>query len=148
MEIVELPAKRFVGLKTRATNDPDGSAVGQSIQDMWTQFWNDHHSIVKGMVYGVYSNYEKDHTGAYDVYAAIEAEPGSELPSGLSEISSSSGRYLKFHNQGTMPKVVQDTWQEIWDYFDQDGAPHERAFGVDFEEYPSDKEVSVYISLK
>ena len=147
MELVELPSKRFAGLRTRASNNPDDGAVGQSIQDMWTQFWNDHHSIVKGNVYGVYTNYESDHTGAYDVYASTEVPVDTELPDGLFEISSPSGRYLKFHNKGTMPKVVQDTWQQIWDYFDAPDAPYKRAFEVDFEEYPSDKEVSVYVSV-
>ena len=146
MQLVELPAKKFAGLKTRATNDPNAGAVGQSIQDLWTQFWNDHHTIVKGMVYGVYSNYESDHTGAYDVHAAIEVD--GDLPDGLHTISAPGGRYLRFHSEGTMPKVVQDTWQQIWDYFDDDQAPFERAFNVDFEEYPSDKEVTIYISIK
>jgi predicted transcriptional regulator YdeE len=53
-----------------------------------------------------------------------------------------------FHRKGTMPGVVQDTWQEIWDAFDAPEAPFQRAHLVDYEEYPSDQEVRIYVSVR
>ena len=45
-----------------------------------------------------------------------------------------------------MPKVVIDTWKDIWEYFSTSDA--ERKYSTDFELYKSEDEVEIYIAIK
>jgi predicted transcriptional regulator YdeE len=90
--------------------------------------------------FGVYSNYESDAQGAFDVTAGVAVSQGGT-------VQVPAGDYLVFTGQGELPQSVLDVWQRIWAYF---GAHPEikRRFQSDFEAYTSPHAVTVWIGVE
>lgn len=93
--------------------------------------------------FGVYSNYESDHNGEFDVSAC-----SNQKTSESKEIILKSGKYLIFAGTGEMPAAVIETWGKIWSYFSSDNCTEERLYQTDYEFYKSASEVEVYIGIK
>ena len=98
-------------------------------------------------VYGVYFNYESDHTGDFTVLAGFN---GKSVPERIAveHITIPSGKYLVFSKYGDMPQIAIDAWQDIWRYFSQENTEYERAFTVDFEHYVNGNHIDVYMAIK
>ncbi len=146
-EIVNFPHKRIAGLCARTSNGaPD---MGEKIGGIWRQLFSGTLQSIPGRVgqatYGLYTNYEKDVNGAYDVIAGCEALPGP-LPQGLVEKDIPAGKYAKFSYTVNIQEGVGHCWNEIW------STPLNRAYTVDFEEYlPNASQetapLNIYIAL-
>lgn len=154
-EIIHLEASDFCGLKIRTNNgNPD---MGVKIKKAWEDFF------VQGIYatipnkanekcLGIYTNYESDATGDYDlVVASATSKPTSiEVPNTDYELISGKipeGKYAKFVIQGNIQQEIYNCWNEIW-HSDLD-----RSFTCDFEEYQNpgqqeNAEVHLYIGLK
>ena len=96
---------------------------------------------------GLYTNYEADLSGAYDLITCCEIQKPSDLPIEIGEYTIPSGKYAKFTVRGDMQKAVGDFWMKLWS-MDLD-----RKYSCDFEEYQSsdtekDPEIHIYIALK
>ncbi|KAF1021278.1 MAG: hypothetical protein GAK37_03485 [Pseudomonas sp.] len=140
---------RVSGLKVR-TRNTDESAPGRGkIGPMWGQFFGEgmYEKIpgkqVGSPVYGVYSAYESDADGLFDVSAAVATDgpaPGFE-----SQVIQ-AGAYRVFEARGAMREAIIQTWQQIWSCFQQPGAPA-RAYATDFEAYVGDDLVLIHIGL-
>ena len=149
MNILNLPERHFTGITIRTHNDPGPNDPNASITDLWMSFGSKVSPLIqKDVCYGIYTDYESDNTGAYSVSATVEVDSPDDAPDGLDVKTTPAGSYMRFSNKGTMPEVVAQTWMEIWNYFGKQGCPHERAYLGDIEEYPSDKEVIIYVGLK
>ncbi len=96
--------------------------------------------------YSVYTNYESDETGTFDVVMGAVDVASASLP--LAEIKVAAGRYLKFESEGEFPDAVISAWQSVWSYFSAPNCKHSRAFTTDFEHYESASKVCVYIALR
>lgn len=74
-------------------------------------------------VYGVYSDYESDHTGKFTVLAGFD---GLSLPPSVNLEKSTipEGQYLVFTHKGVMPQIAIDAWTEVWNYFSSGKAEH------------------------
>ncbi|MFZ8200298.1 GyrI-like domain-containing protein [Alteromonas portus] len=98
-------------------------------------------------VYGVYLNYESDHTGDFSVLAGFD---GDTVPEHLKieNITIPAGKYLVFSRKGEMPQIAIDVWSDIWRYFTQADTEYERAFTVDFEHYVNANHIDVYMAIK
>lgn len=72
----------------------------------------------EGCIFCVYSGYESDEHGAFDVTAGWD-RAATSLPRCLGPCRSRCRRddYLVFHGHGTMPQMVIDAWGEVWRYF-------------------------------
>ncbi len=144
-EVVEMPEKKIVCLKTHTGN---GDADCQKkIAELWERLMcgNECEKLKLkdgAAVYGVYTNYKWDDQ-SYDALAGCES---TELPEGFEEITIRAGSYAKFTVHGDVRKSVAEVWDEIW------SMQLPRAFSTDFEEYVSCDEnmcgeINLYVAL-
>ena len=96
-------------------------------------------------LYGVYTNYESDAMGFFDILVGAEEVVAQES---LTMVTIESGTYLCFKAKGELAQVVIDTWGEIWTYFSNDHCKDIRSYKTDFEKYISENEVEIYIGVK
>lgn len=148
-EIVHLKEKTVAGLKIRTSNnDPN---MVREIGGLWQRFFEN--SIYQSIpnkqndkTIGLYTNYESDVNGAYDMMVCCEILNHSDLPIGMHTQTIHSGKYAKFIVQGDVQKAISEFWNKLWS-MDLD-----RKYSCDFEEYQSGcdmkkAEVYIYISL-
>jgi predicted transcriptional regulator YdeE len=96
---------------------------------------------------GVYTNYEGDSTGRYQVIAGTAVDAAAPTPEGMSRATIPAGTYLLFEAEGDMPGVVIETSQAILKYFAEHSG-HVRAYATDFEMYRGPRAIGIYISMK
>lgn len=147
-EIVNLDEKRIVGLTARTNNSaPDMNSV---IGGLWDKLYNggiygNIKNKVNNKAIGVYSDYENNEHGDYDVTIGVEVSKGEDLPKGAVEKIISSGKYAKFTVKGNMVKAVQEFWENLWKM------NIDRSYRYDFEEYESkdmeEATINIYISI-
>jgi predicted transcriptional regulator YdeE len=99
------------------------------------------------VLYGVYTDYESDQDGAYTLVVGMESSEAAELPGALLAARIHPGRYMVFQRNGSMPDVAFRTWQEVWNYFDEND-DYERAYTTDFEQYVDENGITIYIAIK
>jgi predicted transcriptional regulator YdeE len=149
-EIVRLEEKKVAGLKIRTNNnDPN---MGNAIGEVWRRFYEDgiYQSIPdkkNDNAIGLYTNYESDVHGAYDVMVCCEIQDSLYNTSNRVQTEIiSAGKYAKFIIHGHVQKAVEEFWRKLWS-MDLD-----RKFSCDFEEYQSgfdkdNSEIYIYISI-
>lgn len=137
------------GLKVRTRNSAEMAADTAKIGPMWGQFFaeglNERIAPQQSAppIYGVYSGYESDASGAFDVTAGMGVE---EPAQGYATIDIEEGRYLVFEGTGPMPATVISAWQHIWHYFEEN-PQIQRRFATDFEAYNGPESVAVHIGI-
>ncbi|NWN47458.1 GyrI-like domain-containing protein [Pseudomonas sp. MAFF 301514] len=145
-----IAAIRVSGLKVRTRNADEMTPSSAKIGPMWQRFFSE--GLYEGIpgkppaspIYGVYSGYESDAQGEFDVMAGVAtAEPADGFESQVIE----AGRYLVFEARGQMPEAIISTWQQIWTHFQQPGA-QARAFVTDFEAYQADDLAWIHIGIR
>jgi predicted transcriptional regulator YdeE len=147
-KIVTLEEKTVAGVKTRTSNS--SPSMTQEIGRVWEKFYAEgvYASIpdkVNDNAIGLYTNYETDVTGAYDMVVCCEIGKQENLPDGLDVKVIPAGKYARFVVHGDS-KAVGNCWGEIWQ------TKLDRKFDCDFEEYQSgddmeNMEIHIYISL-
>lgn len=89
--------------------------------------------------FGVYSGYESDARGAFDVTAGVAVTQGAT-------VDVEAGDYLVFPAEGPVPLSVLGAWQRVWQYFE--AHPEiQRLYRTDFEAYSSPTKAAVYIGV-
>jgi predicted transcriptional regulator YdeE len=150
-EVVRMPAKVMAGIGVRTTNE-NMQAVND-IGKIWEDFWNKNVSAFienkkNNMIYGVYTNYEKDWTLPYDFYACCEIENNKEDNSEFSVLNIPESKYAKFSIRGNYESSVAGLWNVIW------GTELERTYTYDYEVYyndgndPENQLLEIYIAIK
>ncbi|CAI8771898.1 GyrI-like domain-containing protein [Pseudomonas sp. IT-P253] len=137
------------GLRVRTLNSAEQKAETAKIGPMWGRFHSE--GLIERIApqqpaspaYGVYSGYESDALGAFDVTAGIAVQAPAQ---GYETIRIEDGQYLVFEGKGPMPGAVIDAWQRIWAYFAANQQIRRR-FATDFEAYTSPDSVAVYIGI-
>lgn len=142
-EIVELPQMTVRGLGCRTSNTaPD---MSQKIGGLWKSFFGGvFQSIDKKAspyTYGVYSNYATDFTGEYDMTVGCHVTEDSGSDSTVTTVIP-EGKYAKFTLHGDAQKDIYAFWCRLW------FMPLDRAYTADFEEYVSENDFNIYISIK
>jgi len=148
-EIVNLEEKAVAGLLIRTSNsDPNMSKlIGELWQGFFTKGTYQAISNKKNdKTIGLYTNYDSDVNGEYDVMVCCEIQNRSNLPTGVYAKIIPVGKYAKFIVKGDMQKAVTEFWMKLWS-MDLD-----RKYSCDFEEYQSggdmnNAEIHIYISL-
>jgi predicted transcriptional regulator YdeE len=146
MKAIEVEKSTLLyGLTIRTKNADEMNPSTAKIGSVWQKFFSEvAPSLREGAkVYGVYSNYESDASGEFDVTACTD----QEVPAS-SGVTLKSGHYLVFSATGEMPRTVIETWQEIWKYFSIDRSDHKRTYLTDYEFYKSGQEIEVYIGIE
>ncbi|WP_285415718.1 GyrI-like domain-containing protein [Pseudomonas sp. efr-133-TYG-5] len=137
------------GLRVRTTNATEHNAATAQIGAMWGQFFGKGLAqAIPGMrpdspVYGVYSAYESDAAGAFDVTAGVAVV---DPPADFHTVRIERGDYLVFEASGPMPDTVIASWGFIWHYFQQN-PQLQRRFATDFEAYTGPESVAIYIGI-
>ncbi|WP_394183625.1 GyrI-like domain-containing protein [Marinomonas posidonica] len=146
MELIQFDTIQVAGLSVRTTNDAEMTPDTAKISALWAKFYGDLSPMLDphSRVFGLYTHYESDHTGAFDVVACADSLTGKNLE----EHQIPAGNYVKFQHTGEMPQAVIDLWGEVWAYFASEKCAHTRAFTTDFECYKSEQEVEIYIAVK
>ena len=147
MDIVELSGFSVAGIATRTTNTNETDPATAKIGSLWGEFYQSvaSHLTENSRVYGLYTGYESDASGAFDVLAG--ASHISQDVAGLTVIDVAPGRYLKFAAQGDMPDVVIALWGEVWRYFADASCPHVRLYTTDFECYVGPNDIEIFIAI-
>lgn len=149
MKIVRLDDKHIMGISIRTKNvdemNPATAKIGALYQRFDKQVPVDYQNGAR--VYGVYYNYESDHSGEFSVLAGVDIiDPA--LAEGLENVTLPAATYLVFEATGEMPQVVIETWKTIWDYFSKPDVQYQRAYTTDFEFYKNQNEVAIHIAIK
>ena len=145
--------RHVVGLATRTTNAAESDPALGKIPKLWGRFRNENwfdrlkHSGAFGPPVGVYSAYESDDTGSYQILVGREVPtPASPAPP-LQLVSLPEARYLVFRRSGSLPQMVIAGWQDVWAYFaGKDAAA--RAYSFDFEIYPNATNVEIWVAVR
>lgn len=149
MELRFALEKTIHGLSTRTDNATEMNPNKGKIGALWQAFDKSVPVDYKNgeRVYGVYSDYESDHTGAFTVLAGFD---GTSLPLNvkLEKITIPEAKYLVFTHKGEMPQIAIDAWTEVWNYFSKDEVEHQRLYSTDFEFYANGSEIEVHIAVK
>lgn len=141
-----LDAFHVAGLSVRTTNREEMMPATARIGTLWQRFYTEQTAAstprrtADDRIFGVYSAYESNAHGAFDVTAgvAVAGAEGSILVPG--------GDYLVFNGQGEMPQTVIATWQRVWQYFE--AHPElQRSYRSDFEAYAGADQVTIHIGV-
>lgn len=141
-----LSAFAVAGPSVRTTNAEEANPATGRIPGLWTGFFRDN---VMGLTphrdtgdlrnFGVYSGYESDVQGAFDVTAGVAVTHGGS-------VQIEAGDYLVFESSGPMPQAVLGAWMAAWQYFEAHPGV-QRRYRSDFEAYSSPVNVAVYIGV-
>ncbi|WP_210455167.1 GyrI-like domain-containing protein [Vibrio crassostreae] len=144
-----LEAVKAYGLSVRTNNTDEVDPAKAQIGQLWQGFFEQAFPKLTpdSKVYGVYTNYESDFTGEFDVIACTNALTDNSLDN-LVETNIEAGKYLTFSAEGELPQAVIDLWGEVWAYFNAADCPHVRAYTTDFEFYKGETEVEISIAIK
>jgi predicted transcriptional regulator YdeE len=143
-ELKTIEAFSVTGLKTRTTNAAEQNPATGRIGPLWGQFFSSP-LVSQGPIYGVYSNYESDMYGAFDITAGVS---GALVGNGWGTLQVQAGDYLVFRHKGAMPQAVLDCWVQIWQYFAQPRSDVQRSYATDFEQYVGADEIAIHIGVK
>lgn len=148
-EIVELNEKIVVGLTAKTSNKDEN--MKQIIGGLWQRFFAEeiYQSILNKQnecSIGLYSNYENNESGAYDVTACCEVTNLENLPAEVEVKKIPAGKYAKFVVHGHVQKAVAEFWSKLW------SMNLNRKYSCDFEAYQSggdieNCEIHMYISI-
>ena len=145
---VRLPAFRVAGPTVRTKNEFEMSGDAGRIGPLWGSFMQLAPQAIPGVVepdtiYSVYTAYESDHNGAYDVILGRSVAEGIGLPAGMKLVEIGAGPYLIFPAADPSPDAIRAAWGRVYEHFD---ASPGRAFTADFEKY-SAHGVELYIAI-
>jgi predicted transcriptional regulator YdeE len=142
----------ITGIAVRTTNMQELNPLTAKIAGLWGRFFSE--ALFEKIpdrsddpcVYGVYSAYESDYMGAFDVTAGVAvSRPAADAS--WSSIEIQAGEYLVFTARGAMPQTVVQAWGGVWQYF-QAHPEIQRSYGTDFEVYQGLEEVAIHIGVR
>jgi predicted transcriptional regulator YdeE len=156
--LTTLAEAKVIGVELRTSNAREANPATAQIPGLWRRFLEEN-LMVKipsrkeaGVILGVYTNYESDHTGMYSLVLSAEVASLGSVPQGLVGLTIPAARYLVFPARGPIPDAIVHTWQKVWSYFSS-SSEYQRAYTVDFErhEWNADAqkpEVDIHIAVK
>lgn len=146
--VSELPAFDVIGLAARTSNEAEFTGTGK-IGALWGDFMKGAGARipqpVDDTIFSVYTAYESDHTGSYDVILGKSVKPGTTVLAGMTSKHIPAAKYLVFTAASRAPEDIVTAWKSVYCYFDEPGAP-KRAFTADFERY-SGGAVELFIAI-
>ena len=141
-ETLHINEMKLIGLKITTCNadeaDPSKAKIGDLIMNKYYGTGVPDKLLGRinpGKTFGIFTDYESDHTGNYTYFVGEEVASLDDIPAGLTSMTIPSGNYVKFTtNTGEMPQVLIDAWKEIWQMDDGDFGG-KRKYRTDFEIY-------------
>jgi len=140
------------GLALRTDNASEANPATGKIPGLWQRFRSEdwfgrlEQAGAFGPPIGVYSAYESDATGPFQLLAGREVKAASHVAPPLQLVEIQAGTYLMFQSSGPLPDSVIHGWQDVWAFFERPDAPA-RAYTYDIEIYPNAQTVEIWVSL-
>ena len=151
-QLRQAAAQHVAGLALRTDNATEARPGGK-IPGLWqryrTEDWFGRLGALGafGPPVGVYSAYENDVNGSFQILAGRAITANANMPAPLQVVAIPAGAYLVFESTGPLPESVINGWQAVWAHFEKPDAPV-RAYTCDFEVYPNDHTVQIWVGLK
>ena len=145
-QLQRLDAFNVAGLTARTCNRAESDPQAARIGTLWNRFFDERvyeqlpQRVDDMRLYGVYSAYEADAHGAFDITTGVA------VAGGPAAVRIEGGDYLVFSGQGQMPQMVLALWQTIWQYFDAHPEIRRR-YQSDFEAYSGPDHVAIHIGI-
>jgi predicted transcriptional regulator YdeE len=148
-EIKTVEAFSVTGFQARTTNAAEQNPQTGKIGGLWQQFFDSSLFQPTAGVMGVYSQYESDAMGAFDVTAGVPSDAIASVvaPANTQTVQIQAGQYLVFRGKGAMPQAVMDAWGQIWQHFVQPRTDVARVYRTDFEQYIGADEVAIHVGV-
>ena len=144
MERIKLNLFTVNGIGVRTSNRDEMDPQKAKIPGLWESFGKGLGPAEPTEVFGVYTHYESDEQGGYDLFAAVK----ERFPSNQATyLTIPEGTYVKFTRTGPLKEACMELWQEIWAYFQSPDSP-KRTFVCDFEAYAGMDAISIYIGIE
>ena len=152
MQTTKIEAFHIIGISVRTSNE-NGQA-GQDIGQLWNKFMSEGvlqkiPNKISDEILSIYTNYESDHTEAYDTILGCKVSSLDIIPDGMISQSFEGGTFAQFLSKGDATKgAVYNSWVDIWN------TDLDRLYTADFEVYgekaqnPSDAEVDIFVAIK
>jgi predicted transcriptional regulator YdeE len=142
-------AFNVIGISVRTNNNVGGKDIG----NLWGKFMGE--GVFEKIpnktsynVYGIYTDYESDHTGDYTAIVGCRVNSLGEIPEGMVGITIPASNYEIFTAKGKMPECVYEKWTEIWE-----DKELKRTYSTDYEVYgaksqnPTEAEIDIFIAV-
>jgi len=151
MKSIQKEALTIVGISVRTSNDPGKGE--KDIPALWNRYMEENIGDLiphkkNETLYGVYTDYEGDHTQPYTLLIGSEVSSLDDIPENLSVKVIPAAKYAAFTAKGDLTQgAVINTWMEVWK------ADLNRTFTFDLEVYgekamnPKDGEADVLIAI-
>lgn len=148
--------RRVAGLAVRTTNAAEADPALGKLSGLWGRFMSEgwFERLGKAGAFGppiaVYSGYESDASGSYQVLVGREVGTSSSVAPPLEIVSVPEARYLVFEAPGPLPQAIIDGWQSIWAFFGRaarDNMPR-RAYTFDFERYSDGAPAEIWVAVE
>ena len=108
----------------------------EGVMDLWQEITT---LQLSGDIYAIYSNYESNYSGDYDLLIGSES---CDLPD---SIELANCQYIEILVDGNSIENVGKTWQKIWSNTEIEA---KRTYQTDFEKYGQDGSIMIYLSIK
>jgi predicted transcriptional regulator YdeE len=149
--ITEVPGFTVLGFAIRTTNARETSGEEGQIGPLWGRFLQGAGDSIPNVlephaIYSVYTNYESDENGPYDLILGKIVDPSQQAPDGMRAVQIPDAKYRLFPARESSPEAIQSAWQSVYQYF----AKHpkdQRAYTWDFERH-SRHSVAIYIAVR
>jgi len=153
---IQIPSFSVAGISVRTRNTDEMNPAIARLGGLWNRFFSQSWERKlplrgdDGRVFGVYSAYESNQHGAFDVTAGVSVSAPDlvqlqDVP-GAACVHIEGGDYLVFTGEGEMPQMVIDTWMRVWQYFSENPQIRRR-FSTDFEAYEGPDKVAIHIGV-
>ena len=152
MRLARVPAITVIGPFVRTTNAAEMSDQGRGkIGPLWSRLMGGEAESIPGAIdketiYAVYSNYESDENGAYDLTLGRAVRPGQQPPSKMKLLHIPAARYVIFPVADSSAGAIKSAWLSVYKYFVEHPNQH-RAFTYDFEQHASNG-TKILIAIK
>lgn len=144
-------ALKFAGISVRINNGK--SQAENDIQFLWERFFREKifkmiPNKIDDNIYGIYSEYDSNHLGAYTAIVGCLVSQFEGLPGALTQVEVPEQAYAVFLAEGKLPEAVIDKWVEIWN------SDFKRSYIADFDVYgkesqnPEDAKVEIWVGIK
>lgn len=151
MKTKHIKSFTVIGIKIRTTNE--NMQAAQDIPAFWQRFKSEKiaekiPNKIDENIYAIYTNYESDYQGAYDMILGCKVSSVKNIPEEMIAQEFKADTYMQFVSKGKMKdNSVYKTWTEIWE------SNLNRSYNLDFEVYgeksmnPENMEVDIFISI-
>jgi len=162
-QIKHFDAFTVSGLSVRTQNRDESNPKTAKIGSLWRDFFGrDLMNSISNRepntpIYGVYSGYESDQNGFFDVNAGVRVSDlldneeadveASTTTNEFTNIDIEAGDYMALPTTGEMPQRIIDGWGMVWAHFEGETA-YKRRFTTDFEQYIDNDNVVIYIAVE